>query len=144
MKYVYTVIIIIVSFWSCKSDFKDVSLEQITVGKGEYSYTETDTARQYFLVTNDIHWQHVKSKVSGGTITDPSIDFSMYTILGIIDRVQPSNGFSADIVSVIEEEDDIVVKSDFSSPVGGSATVLTRPYHFVKVPKIDKPVVFEK
>lgn len=143
MKYIIALVFILTTAFSCSDDFDSVNISTTTIGKGEFSYEDYDEENNYLIVTNTIHWDQLRAQVADASLTDSIIDFSNYTIIGCIDSVRPSGGFSIEISSVTEEEDEIEVTVQKSNSGAGAAlTVITRPYHFVKVPKISKPVVF--
>lgn len=143
MKYIVSLVLIMASLWSCTDDFDPVNLTMTEVGKGDFSYESVDDENEYLIVTNSIHWNQLRVKANYGSITDTNVDFSQYTIIGCIDSVRSTGGYSIDIISVTEKEDEIDVKVEKSSSGAGAATLaLTRPFHFVKVPKISKPVEF--
>lgn len=147
MKYIYTAIVLIISFWSCKSDFEDVPMEFVTVAEGsQYSTTISDTSRQFLLIVNDIHWESIKSNIVIGAVSEPEINFSNHSLLAVIDRIQPNDQYGLKIKKVTEKEDDIVVNTEFTAPHDTLVIppLVTRPFHIVKVAKSYKPVAFRK
>jgi len=147
MKYIYTAIVLIISFWSCKGDFEDVPMEFVTVAEGsQYSTTISDTSRQFLLIVNDIHWESIKSNIVIGSVNEPEINFSNHSLLAVIDRIQPNDQYGVNILKVTEKEDEIVVNTEFVEPHDTLviAPLITRPFKIVKVAKSNKPIAFRK
>ena len=70
------------------------------------------------------------------------IDFEKYQVIAVIDEIRNYGGYSIDITTITQTENQILVKvAQLNS--GGIATAITQPYHIVKIPKSNKKVVFE-
>ena len=80
-----------------------------------------------------------------GTSNAPSnatVDFSLFEVIASFDQPRATGGFDINIISVTENQDNIVIQ--VSRTGNGDATQMpTRPYHFIKIPKSTKPVVFQ-
>lgn len=70
------------------------------------------------------------------------IDYTNYTVIAVFDQVYGNGGHSIDITNITEYENNIVVTVD-NLQTGNSSSVITQPYHIVKIPKATKPIVFE-
>ncbi len=145
MKYIISTILILASLLSCSDDFDNVTLETTTVAKGTYyPYQDIEESVENIVIANSIHWNNIKAQIPTSELLEDSIDFNAFTVLAIIDQVQNTGGYSAEITSVVEHEDEIIVDANYAGPsdTNGVTLALTRPYHFVKVNKIDKTVEF--
>lgn len=144
MKYIISTLLILATLFSCSDDFDNVTLEMTTVAKGNnFPYDDNEAPIENIVITNSIHWNNIKTKIEPNELLEDNIDFNMYTVIAVIDEVQTSGGYDVEIESVVEHEDEVIVESEFEDGGDGAVTaVLTRPYHFIKVEKIDKTVEF--
>jgi len=53
-----------------------------------------------------------------------------------------NGGYTIDITGVVENKNDLTVTIRNLSPNGAVYTVITQPYHIVKIPKTEKRIVF--
>jgi hypothetical protein len=74
--------------------------------------------------------------------TETNIDFNNFQLLVSIDGTRPNTGYSIDISNVIENTTNITATVSILNS-GNGFTVLTQPFHIVKIPKSPKPVVFQ-
>ncbi len=144
MQYIISTLLILTTLLSCSDNFDNVSLEATTVAKGNnFPFAESDELGEYIVIANTIHWNNIKTQIQSNELLEDNIDFNTYTVIAVIDQVQNSGGYDVEVLSVVEQEDEVVVETAFTQPNGGGVTLaLTRPYHFIKVNKIDKPVEF--
>jgi len=75
------------------------------------------------------------------SIIDANIDFNQYQVLAVINPNVVGSGTTIDIISVTEYENEIKVVVENLNK--GTPADVTFPYEIVKMPKIDKPVVFD-
>ena len=73
---------------------------------------------------------------------ETDIDFTNYTVIVVFDQVYGNGGHSIDITNITEYENNIVVTVE-NLLTGNASSVITQPYHIVKIPKATKPIVFE-
>lgn len=73
----------------------------------------------------------------------PSIDFDQSIVLAVFDDIKSHGGHSIDITKVSEHEDRFVVEIERLKK-GGMLTIITQPYHLVKIPKTAKPIIFKE
>lgn len=76
------------------------------------------------------------------SFTEINIDFTNFQIIAVFDNIKLQGGHSIDITKISENENNIVVTIQNLLP-GGINSVITQPFHIVKIPKSTKPVVFE-
>jgi len=82
-----------------------------------------------------------KNNVSDGFL-ETSIDFTNFMVIAIFDEVYGNGGHSIDIVKIEENASNIVVTID-NILKGDITTVMTQPFHLVKIKKTDKQITFE-
>ncbi len=75
--------------------------------------------------------------VTGG-FRDQEIDFESEMLVACIDKVRGSGGHEVRIDAIEESAADIQVRVLQVSPVDMAASVLTQPFHIVRIPKTDK------
>ena len=71
-----------------------------------------------------------------------NIDFNNDTVIVCVDYSRPTNGFSIGFNSIIEYQNEIIVSINYIDN-GGIAAHPSRPFIIVKIPKTEKPIVFE-
>ncbi|MCP1996535.1 hypothetical protein [Flavobacterium sp. HSC-61S13] len=131
---------------------RQVEMETILIG------TDTDDLRlirRENRVINDLEsWQVFVNAFTNGRpdfddgmddnpfatlLENAIIDFKTETVLVVVDNIGGGNT-TIDIVEVMEYKDQVVV--DIDRLYYGIAAVISQAYHIVKVPKINKPIVF--
>ncbi len=69
-----------------------------------------------------------------GNSTPPSIDFMQYRVVAVVDTEQPDTLYGVKIISVeLDSGDQYNVTAHFSEADGMGFTVVTKPYHIVRV-----------
>jgi len=90
----------------------------------------------------DIFYQPFGIDFTTQNFTETTVDFTNYTVIAIFDRVYGNGGNSIDITNITEFETNIIVTVE-NLQTGNTSSVITQPYHIVKIPKATKPIVFE-
>ena len=134
---------------SCKDNDENteyktpITVQQI--GKGDL--VGNNIPQQNMVITTSAQWNTLlnnldaSNNISGG-FTETNIDFNQFMIIATFDQVFSNGGHSIDIITVDENPQSIVV--DIEKLLTGNATsVVTQPYHIVKIPKSTKPVLFQ-
>ena len=109
--------------------------------------------QQNTIITNETDWNNLKNQIDlyyqlfGINYTEQyfaetTIDFTNYTVIAVFDQVYGNGGHSIDITNITEYENNIVVTVE-NLLTGNASSVITQPYHIVKIPKTTKPIVFE-
>ncbi|WP_445431450.1 protease complex subunit PrcB family protein [Chryseobacterium indoltheticum] len=136
---------------SCRNNHDDEPLEnknQINfqlIGKG--NLTGNYAAQQNTVITNTTQWNNFLSQIDvqnnhpSAGFTETNIDFNQFMVIVVIDAVYPNGGHSVDIITVEENPQNIEIDVE-KLLQGNVTTVVTQPYHIVKIPKILKPVIF--
>ena len=127
------------------SNMADVDSELIA--KGNLSGIDTEAiSNQYFSITNQTEWENfisqidVTNEVSSG-FSEQNIDFSEYVVIAVIDQVRNTSGYSIDL-EISTNYEKIFIRSNLSSPSPDAvvATVISQPYHIVKIAKTNLPI----
>lgn len=132
---------------NCSSDdnnesFTPQNIDFTTTGQGVISSYIT-IEQQNTVITNQTDWNQLLELLDGAAeISETNIDFDAFQVIVSIDDERGHTGHWLEITEIIENENNITVtilKEEYDS---GYAAIV-RPYHIVKIPKSDKPVVFE-
>ena len=114
------------------------------ISKGELFNGNYNPTQHGEVFDNENDWNNFKMNIWQLASFPPEsdIDFNQYIVLAVFDEPRPSGGHSIDIISVMDNGQNIVVTYD-KLMNGNDTTIPTRPYHFVKIPKTNKPIIFE-
>ncbi len=118
------------------------TITPVLIGKGIHS---GNAVQSNLVITNQTDWlQLMNSLTTANTsnFTETNIDFNNFQLLVSIDGTRPNTGYSIDISNVIENTTNITATVSILNS-GNGFTVLTQPFHIVKIPKSPKPVVFQ-
>lgn len=147
-KHLLLIITSLFLLFSCQDDNNSVeSKNNFTVqeiGKGVrlgHFLTQQNT-----VITNSAQWNTFLTEIDSSsnfssTFTETNIDFNQFMLIAVVDEVRTSGGYTIDIISVTETTQNIEVVVD-NLQKGNFTTIITQPFHIVKIPKIAKPVVF--
>ena len=117
------------------------------IGKGELFIPYNNiNVQQNINISNQTDWNNFIAVLGNSgnpsfILSETVIDFNNFEIIAVFDNVKPTGGNSIDITSIIENVDNISVT--IQRLQSGDATVVTQPYHIVKIPISTKPVVFQ-
>ncbi|MBW8523949.1 protease complex subunit PrcB family protein [Chryseobacterium chendengshani] len=129
----------------------DVNIETKTpvtvqqIGKG--NLVGNYVPQQNMVITNSTQWNTLLNTLdsvnnTSGSFTETNIDFNQFMVIAVFDEVFPNGGHSIDIITVDDNPQNIVVDLE-RLLTGNLTTVVTQPYHIVKIPKSTKPVLFQ-
>jgi len=149
-KHILLFSILIWSVLSCDNNsLEETPLTMINIYKGElYGNGQENISKQNTVIKNTSDWDELMDKMNSVNnvterFSETNIDFSNYIIIAVFDEVKMYGGHSIDITSITEHDENIIVSVENLLP-GGLAAVITQPFHIVKIPKTNKPIVFEK
>ncbi len=112
-----------------------------TISKGALS--GHNEKRNYVIKDND-QWNELKIKINPDISALQEVDFNQAMVIAAFQGTQNSGGYSIEIIKVIDTENNIEVHIKEVVPAKDSVTttVITSPYHMVKVSKDTKEIVF--
>ena len=137
---------------SCRNDNNEGQIEsknQINfqlIGKGNLMGSSYATP-QNSVITNTTQWNNFLNQIDtpnnhpSSGFTEINIDFNQFMVILVVDEVYPNGGHSVDIMTIDENPQNIEVDVE-KLLQGNVTTVVTQPYHIVKIPKIAKSVLF--
>ncbi|WP_143885631.1 protease complex subunit PrcB family protein [Chryseobacterium binzhouense] len=150
MKKLLLFLLISVLFINYSCNDKDENIESKTqinfqlIGKGEL--IGNSLTQQNLVITNSAQWTTLlntldaNNDVSGG-FTETNIDFNQYMVIAVFDQTYLNGGHSIDIIAVDETASNLEINVE-KLLQGNVTSIVTQPYHIVKIPKIAKPVTF--
>ncbi len=129
--------------------FTPINITPIQISKG-YISANIVVGPQNTVISNQSTWNQFMSDLSDSGMyaqTSPAflettVNFADYKLLVVIDNMQPDTGHSINITNVIENENTINVTKQ-STNIGAGFHIVIHPFHIVKIPNSDKPIVFE-
>ncbi|WP_262148284.1 protease complex subunit PrcB family protein [Chryseobacterium foetidum] len=134
---------------SCQDDEENVAVQTPVsfslIGKGNF-YGSTYVTPQNSVISSTTDWNNFLVQVNAQTnvsdsFTETNINFNQFMLIVVVDQVQNSGGHSIDIMTATESSQNITI--DVEKLLNGNATtVITQPYHIVKIQKSTKPVIF--
>ena len=120
----------------------------ILIGKGELHGNGSEgITKQNLVITNKKAWDNLVDAMNSvnnvsNSFTETDIDFSKYQVIAIFDQLRSSSGYDISITNITEYADSIVVDVNHVIPNGSVLTVMTQPFHIVKIPVSDKSIIF--
>ncbi len=115
-----------------------------TLAKGAYSgWTE----RAHLVIRDENTFGSVWSKVYSGASPAPplpQVDFSREMVIAVFSGEKSTGGYGIEIAEIINRSDILEVRVIERTPGRGCfvTQALSRPYHIVKLPLINKTVIF--
>ncbi|MEX6625863.1 protease complex subunit PrcB family protein [Tenacibaculum salmonis] len=149
------VLIILLSIFvlSCNSNDDNPEMTKIeftTISKSSLKGNGKEgIIQQNLVITNQNSLNDLITKMNSiNNVSYPfletDIDFSKHKIIAVFDKIMPNGGYSLDLEIISNSENVIVRNTRLVSEEGGNATtVITQPFHIVKIPNSDLPIIFE-
>ena len=136
---------------SCKKSSTATTLPTNLIGWGSLGGNgQEGFSKQNIVVYNSATWNDLVTKMNSvnnvsDEFTETNIDFNTYSVIAVFDRVQGSSGYSVEITGVLDNGSNVIVELNYSQSAGSALTVMSQPFHIVKVPVLDKnkSVIFE-
>ena len=120
--------------------------EPILVAKGVFYSGDYPEGGVLQVITTPAAWDTLLNSIPANNIVadfvETIIDFSAYQAIVVIDEQHGSGGWTIDITDVKEYSDSIVVNYTNLSK-GNLSSVITRPFHIVKIPLSSKQIFFQ-
>jgi hypothetical protein len=134
---------------ACSNDddgFQNV-ITPILIGKGNlYGNGSEGISKQNMVITDANTWQQLMNQMNSSVkknLSETDIDFSSFAVIAVFSEIKTSGGHSIDIIKIVEKNSTVEVTID-NLLKGDLTSVITQPYHVVKIPKPSKAVVFKQ
>lgn len=137
--------------YSCSSDDDAPTMspvETTLIGKGNlYGSSSQGVDQQNIVINTTTDWDNLISLLDAennvsSSFTETDIDFTNFTVIVAIDEVRGNGGHDL-AIDVNSNAQNIIVTVTDLIPEGAATTVITQPYHIVKISKNTLPVIFE-
>tara|TARA_R110002124_G_scaffold103270_2_gene252057 strand:- start:5241 stop:5675 length:435 start_codon:yes stop_codon:yes gene_type:complete len=138
---------------SCNNDddnnpeFQPTEIAFTEVGRGSLlGNGDEGISESILLINTDTDWQNLMTQmnINGNTtagFSETDIDFETYSIIAVFLDVKLTSWY-LEITNIIENETNITVTIDEYQPIIFLNSI-TQPFHIVKIPKTDKPIVLD-
>lgn len=152
MKKVFYLIMLFIVLTSCNNEdngeeiFNPQVITPIAVAMrfhtGSLTYNTSDKCNLIF--TNEEEWNSFRENywLDASFPSTEHINFNLYMLIVVVDEQRPTAGYGITIYSVTEYQNNIVIDVVYSGN-GGIGQDYARPFIAVKIPKTEKPIVFE-
>lgn len=102
---------------------------------------------QNTIITNSIQWNNFLNQIDSTTYQTSAsfittyINFNEFIVIVVVDEIYPSGGHSIDITKMEDYPKYIDINVE-KSLKGNVTSIITQPYHIVKIPKTTKSLLF--
>ena len=145
MKTLFLAFILIITLNGCSKDnssdtFVPVNITPVLIGKG---FTYDTVTPNNLVINNQSDWAAFLTTMNSvsSTFINANVDFNLYMVIAVVDSQRGSTGYSINIDTIVENEANIIV--EYSFLLGDGFIDMIQPYHIVRVPRINKPVMFQ-
>tara|TARA_B100000768_G_C11037098_1_gene272609 strand:+ start:143 stop:589 length:447 start_codon:yes stop_codon:yes gene_type:complete len=120
-------------------------VEFTEIGKGSlFGNGNESILRSNLVINNQSDWQNLIDQMNSvnnvsSTFSETSIDFTSFSVIAIFLDIK-QNGSEITINTITENETNILVSTQETEL---DNTVITQPFHIVKIQKTNKEIVFE-
>ena len=103
--------------------------------------------KQNLVITNKSVWNNLIAQMNAvnnvsNSFSETEIDFSKYVVIAVFDEIKANGGYSL-ALTITDNSENIMVNVTTIAPQGFATTVITQPFHIVKILKSDLPIIFE-
>lgn len=147
MKKIMLAMVVLFSLTGCSSDDDNattpgnntpVVVNFTNISKGELSGDPITVGN--FVIKDMEDWNTFKEEAN--ITTDLVVDFSVHEVIAVVDEVYASSGHSIEITSIKKADNKLTVEIKKTETDSG-LTVMTQPFHVVRIDKTGLPVVFK-
>lgn len=152
MKKIFLIAVLAMVLANCSSDnnesFSSQSIEFSTIARFVIGNTPflDNSESQNIIISDSATWEgflvDLEYHLGYSIDMDSSIDFETYQVISVFDQVRPTGGYSISVISITENQNNIVVNFETSYDDGITFQMPIQPYHIIKIPKSDKEIVF--
>lgn len=145
------IILLSILVLSCSSDNDNLEItnvESTLIAKDNlYGNGAEGIAEQNLIISSQTIWNDLITQMNSinnvsDNFTETDIDFSEYIIIAVFDGIKGNGGHSLELNIMVNSENIMVNVIDLI-PEGNATTVITQPFHIVKIRNSDLPIIFE-
>ena len=130
------------------NNFTPLTITPVLIGKGNlYGNGMENIPQQNVVITNQTEFNALIVSMDtannvSNSFTSTTIDFSSYNVIAVFDSIKNNEGYRITIANITENVNNIIVSilTAYSPQV---TSVITQPYHIVRIPKSTKLIVFQ-
>jgi hypothetical protein len=136
---------------SCNSDDSNsvmVNLESTLISKDNlFGNGDEGLIEQNFVITDQGTWNDLITQMNSvnhvlDNFSEIDIDFSEYIVIAIFDELKENGGHTLEL-DIMANSENIVVNVTAMAPEGNATTVITQPFHIVKILNSNLPIIFQ-
>lgn len=151
MKKHILIILLSVFVMSCsleENNSEIVNIESTLIAKGNlFGNGNEGIIEQNIEITDQNTWENLITQMNSvnnvsNNFSETNIDFSQYKIIAIFDKIRGNGGHSLEL-NIISNTENIIVNITDVVPEGHATTVITQPFHIVKISNADLPIIFK-
>lgn len=137
-------IVFCIPLCSCNDDYEHQDITPVLISKGiifNGNYNPTQHAEVFY---NQTEWEDFKNNIwqLAEFPSESNVDFNEDIVITVFDLPRTTGGYDVTITSITENDENIIVSISYTG--NGDATQMpTRPYHFVKISRTAKPIIFQ-
>ena len=151
MKKNVLIILLSIFVFSCNSDDDNsemVNIESTLIAKDNlFGNGDEGIIEQNLEITDQKTFDNLISQMNtvnnvSDSFSEIDIDFSQYKVIAIFDEIRENGGHSLEL-NIMSNSENIIVNRTDVVPEGNATTVITQPFHIVKISNSDLPIIFE-
>ena len=125
-----------------------VPVDATVIGTGNlFGNGAEGISEQNLVISTTEAWNDLLTQMNSvnnvtDSFTETTIDFTQYRVIAVFDEIRGNGGFRIDL-DIWSANNQIVVQVTDLAPQGNATTVITQPFHVVKIALSDLPVVFQ-
>lgn len=145
------IILLAIFALSCNSEdynLEMVDIESVLITKDNlFGNGGEGIIEQNLEITSQSMWNNLISQMNSvnnvsDNFSEIDIDFSQYKVIAIFDKIKNNGGHSLEL-NLTGNSENIIVSINYISPKGNVMSVITQPYHIVKISNSNLPIIFE-
>lgn len=145
------VILLLIIVFNCETKDDNsgiVNVESILIGKGSiYGNGAEGISEQNLVITDQVTWHNLIIQMNSvnnvsDSFSETNIDFSEYKIIAVFDEIKGSGGHVLEL-NITANSHNVIVSVTDLAPSGNATTVMTQPFHIVKIAHSTLPIVFK-
>jgi|SRR5690606_22141470 len=144
------VLILVIAIISCNSndDNRYSNIDFSLIGQGQlHGNGAENIEKATLIIENTTAWDNLINKMNtvnmvSENLNETEINFSQFLVIAVFDEVYNNGGHSIDIIKIVENQVEIIVTID-KLLNGDASSVVTQPYHIIKIPITEKSIIFE-
>jgi hypothetical protein len=125
-----------------------VNLESTLISKDNlFGNGDEGLIEQNFVITDQGTWNDLITQMNSvnhvlDNFSEIDIDFSEYIVIAIFDELKENGGHTLEL-DIMANSENIVVNVTAMAPEGNATTVITQPFHIVKILNSNLPIIFQ-